>query len=203
MSKTGLIYKLVCNDIDVKECYVGSTINLTRRKCHHKHRCNDKNNKAYHLYVYQFIRENGGFENWDMIQVEQYNFNTRNELHSKERYWVEQLQATLNSCIPARTGEEYRKQNRAKINERMKIYNKNNSQIINEKHKRYYENNKQQLSGKNKKYYENNRDTINESRRQLMDCECGATVKKSYLLRHQRESKKHIFYEKFREYIHN
>ena len=88
MSKTGLIYKLVCNDIDVKECYVGSTINLTRRKCHHKHRCNNTDNNSYNLYVYQFIRDNGGFDNWSMIQIESFNFNTRSELHSRERYWI-------------------------------------------------------------------------------------------------------------------
>ena len=35
-----------------------------------------------------------------MIQIEEFKFNTRNELNSRERYWIEQLQAKLNKLIP-------------------------------------------------------------------------------------------------------
>ena len=86
MSKTGIIYKLCCKDVDIKECYVGSTINLRKRKWGHKLRCNNPNGDKYHYPVYQYIRENGGFENWDIIQLETIQFNDRNELHSRERF---------------------------------------------------------------------------------------------------------------------
>ena len=109
MSNTGIIYKLVCKDINIKECYVGSTINFTRRKCHHKCSCNNEINKSYNLFVYQFIRDNGGFDNWDMIQIEEYKFDTRNGLNARERHWIEQLQATLNKYIPTRGKQEYGK----------------------------------------------------------------------------------------------
>ena len=44
-SKT-IIYKIVCNDLSIKECYVGHTINMTKRKCCHKSTCNNEKDKA-------------------------------------------------------------------------------------------------------------------------------------------------------------
>jgi predicted GIY-YIG superfamily endonuclease len=34
-----LIYKIVCNDLNVTECYVGHTTDFTRRKSNHRYRC--------------------------------------------------------------------------------------------------------------------------------------------------------------------
>ena len=31
------------------------------------------NNKKYYYYIYQFIREQNGLDNWDMIEIEKYN----------------------------------------------------------------------------------------------------------------------------------
>ena len=61
------MYKIVCNDLDVKYTYVGSTENFTRRKCEHKRRCNDatRTNKLYNT-----IRDNGGFDNFTMLKIE-------------------------------------------------------------------------------------------------------------------------------------
>ena len=38
-----------------------------------------------------------------MVQIEEIKFNTNQELHSKERYHIELLQAKLNKNIPTRT----------------------------------------------------------------------------------------------------
>ena len=122
MSRTGYIYKLVCNDVEIKECYVGSTTNMKVRKWDHKHRCSDKNNTTYNIYLYQFIRENGNFENWDMIQIEEFEFHTRHELNARERYHIEQLQATLNSYIPTRTKTEWYVDNKEYTSEKHKKY---------------------------------------------------------------------------------
>ena len=42
-----------------------------------------------------------------MIEIEKYNCNDGNEAKARERYWYEQLEATLNQCYPARGGREY------------------------------------------------------------------------------------------------
>ena len=59
-----IIYKLCCLDPNIIEIYIGSTTNKYRRKQQHKSSCNSSNGKYYNLYLYQFIRENGGFANW-------------------------------------------------------------------------------------------------------------------------------------------
>src|SRR5689334_2203167 len=107
-----LIYKLVCNDLEIKECYVGSTTDFTNRKWDHKTRCTNENGHGYNYRVYQFIRNNGGFDNWTMVQVESYPCETVLELRARERHWIEQLQATLNCKIPTHTKQEYAAENK-------------------------------------------------------------------------------------------
>ena len=54
--KQYIIYKIVCNDLNITDCYVGSSINFKRRKGEHKSSCNNPNSKIYNLNVYKFIR---------------------------------------------------------------------------------------------------------------------------------------------------
>jgi len=115
------IYKLCCKDTDITDIYIGSTINFRNRKCRHKSNCNNINNKEYNIKVYQFIREHGGFQNWEMILIENVNCNTKLELHKIERYYIEELQPSLNKQLPLRTKNEYDKEyyndNKEKITE--------------------------------------------------------------------------------------
>ena len=67
-----IIYKLVSTDVDIKECYIGHTTNFNKRKCAHKYDCININSKNYNFNMYQFIRQNGGFNNWLIIKVEKY-----------------------------------------------------------------------------------------------------------------------------------
>ena len=108
-SKT-LIYKIVCNDLNVKDLYVGSTTDFRKRKTRHKSDCNNQNSKKYKFNVYQFIRDNGGFDNWTMVLVEKYPCETSLEKLKRERYWYETLGATLNKQVPSQTQQEYAKQ---------------------------------------------------------------------------------------------
>ena len=55
-----VIYKIVCNDLNITDCYVGSTTDFTTRKSHHKSSCNNETDSRYHLKVYKMIRDNGG-----------------------------------------------------------------------------------------------------------------------------------------------
>jgi hypothetical protein len=118
--QTGFIYKLCCRDVTVKEVYVGSTKNLRVRKNKHKSNCNNQNSKKYNFNVYQFIRANGGFGNWNLIQVEEVEYTTKHQLRARERFFFELLNATLNKQVPNRThleyGAKYREENRDEIN---------------------------------------------------------------------------------------
>ena len=90
---TCVMYRIVCNDINISECYVGHTTNLTKRRYQHKIDYKHNRNRK----VYKFIGEHGGFENWSIIQIEEYPCNTYDDALMRERYWMEYYKATLNS----------------------------------------------------------------------------------------------------------
>ena len=115
-SKT-IIYKIVCNDLNITDVYVGHTTNFTKRKALHKSNCNNINSKNYNLKIYNTIRNNGGFENWSMIEIEKFqDCNDINEASARERYYYELLNAKLNKNYPARNVKEYYQDNKDKIN---------------------------------------------------------------------------------------
>lgn len=103
-----MFYRLVCRDIAVTECYVGSTTNETNRRNCHKSRCTNENDPAYNLYVYRFIRDHGSWDNWQLIVIEHRPVNSKRESLIRERFFVEEYKAKLNKNIPSRTQAEYR-----------------------------------------------------------------------------------------------
>jgi hypothetical protein len=206
-SKT-IIYKLVCNDPSITDVYVGHTTDFIRRKQGHKTVCNNENSNKYNLYVYQFIRNNGGFNNWEMIEIEKYPCNDTHEATVRERHWLETLGATLNRQVPTRTTKEWRETNREQLIEKAKEYYESNKEIINEKNKEYRKENREQINEKNKEYYEANRDRLNEyqkeyqkenreqlneKKKEIITCECGCELTKGNLATH-RKTKKHLKY---------
>jgi hypothetical protein len=94
----------------ILECYVGHTTDFTRRKHQHKNDCNNEKRKHYECKVYQTIRENGNWNNWTMVAIEKYPCNDANESTTRERYWFERLNFSLNMNIPNRSQLEYYKQ---------------------------------------------------------------------------------------------
>ena len=87
--------------------YVGHTSNLNQRKNNHKSHCNNESSKKYNYYVYQFIRQNGGWNNWNIIEIDRRNCIDLNDACKFEREHMEHLNATLNKYIPTRTNKEY------------------------------------------------------------------------------------------------
>tara|TARA_R110002153_G_scaffold107484_2_gene247582 strand:+ start:1488 stop:2063 length:576 start_codon:yes stop_codon:yes gene_type:complete len=174
-----LIYKLCCKNTEIKDIYIGSTTNFTRRKHNHKSSCNNINSKSHTQYKYQFIRDNGGWDNWDMILIEKVNGNDKLELRKKEREYIEKFNSSLNSLISYRNIKEKKQMNKEYLqnyrtehkeelkdkynySEKRKIhYQKNKERIIN-KTKEYYENNKEILIEKGKIYYQNNKEKKKE-----------------------------------------
>jgi len=61
------IYHIVDKDGIVH--YVGSTSNFNSRKSKHKYTCNHENSPQYHFDIYKYIRENGGFEQFEIIPI--------------------------------------------------------------------------------------------------------------------------------------
>ena len=67
-----VIYKITCTNPDIKSIYVGHTFNLYNRSLEHKSNCYNQNNKQYYSKLYTTIRNNGGFNNWNIEEIENY-----------------------------------------------------------------------------------------------------------------------------------
>jgi len=171
-----VIYKIFCRENEITDIYIGSTINFNKRKNLHKKDCKNKNIK-----LYNFIRENGGWDNWNIEVIENYVALDKQELCKRERYYYDLLKPSLNMCLPYRTEVE-----------RCKKYHK-------EYCKKYYEKNKEKFKENKKKYYENNKEKykLNNSKRAgKITCECGSVVSKSSLARHKKTTKHKKYYQK-------
>ena len=80
---------------------------LYKRSLEHKSNCYNQNNKQYHSKLYTTIRNNGGFDNWNIEVVENYvDCNSLDEARAKERYWCEELRADLNTNRPIISDDE-------------------------------------------------------------------------------------------------
>jgi len=155
MAYKGTIYKLCCRNPLVKELYVGSTKNLKTRESMHRSSC--KNNFKSNLY--NFIREHGGYDNWEMVVLEDYNGSSRLDLLKRERHWLESFNSTLNIRIPSRTFSEYQSVNKVQTS----LYNR-----------QYYLKNKDHLQEEKHKYYLKNK--LGDDEKIYIECECKAVI---------------------------
>jgi hypothetical protein len=167
----GIIYKLCCKDPEITDVYVGSTTQFDKRKCQHKTECHNEKRRHYHLNIYQFIRNHGGWNNWEMVEIEKYQATDKLDLLKRERHWLEQLEATLNKEVPSRTPAEYQKQ-----------YYQKHKQVILQNLRQYL-----------KQYRQTNKERIAEYKKEKMTCECGSRFRKDDKARHYR-TKKHQQY---------
>jgi hypothetical protein len=156
------IYKICCKDISIHDIYVGHTTNFIQRKSQHKTCCCNINNKKYNQYVYEFIRNTGGFENWSMIQIEERNCKNKRDAEAIEHYWIETLNAELNANKPY-----------AMCKEEPQLYNKcwyeENKQEILEKAKDH----KEEADHDHKALKEANKEKITKQPKAVINCECG------------------------------
>ena len=171
-----VIYKICCNDLNITDIYIGHTCNLVKRRNKHNNCCNNENGKYYNLKVYQCIRENGGWDNWSVIEIDKCPCLDFEEASKIERYYIETLNATLNMVIPSRTKKEWYENNKEILIEKAKDYRKNIKDIINER---------------TKQYYYANKDKILETHKEKTTCECGCIITNGALIKHKK-SQKHI-----------
>ena len=160
--ETYYIYKICCNDNSVEGFYIGSTINFRVRKSNHKSNCNG--NKV-NCKIYKTIRENGGWENWRIVIVEQIPNCSKLQAQIREEELRVELDATLNSnsAYCSLSKEEYIR--------------------------KYREENKEQIAIYKKKYNEANKEQI----KQKFDCKCGGKYTYQNKARHL-TSPKHLKY---------
>jgi len=186
-----VIYKLFCKDENIKECYIGSTNNLHKRKTEHKSNCNNINSKQYNDKVYKFIRANDGFENFDFMILEQFEtIINKNDLFKIEGQYIKNNNTNLNSIIAGRTLDEYYEDNKKEIKEKLKIYYQNNKKEKLEYARKYNKENKTQIAEKYRVKYEENKKEVAEKNKEKVECEfCKSLIRKDCLKRHKKTKK--------------
>lgn len=205
------IYKLCCKDVNIKDIYVGSTTNMRTRKMNHKKDCHNENSKGHNRYVYHFIREHGGFNNWEMVLVEAYCATDNMDLRKRERYWTEELKGSLHTNLPYSTDEEKNEQkkehyedNKNQYLERAKNYYEENKEYKLQYQKQYSQKNKEKIAENQKQYRLDNKEKLAEQKKQYREdnkerfyrkitCECGSIYNNSHKNRHEKTDK-HLKY---------
>lgn len=200
----GVVYRIYDNTNG--NVYYGSTIQtLSNRIAGHRTSYKKYLNGTYHYVKSIDIIKNGDYS---YNIVEEVEFETKYELHNRERYYIENNEC-VNKFIPNRTIKEYREDNKDKMKEYrennkdkfkqyMKEYYEDNKNDILEKQKEYNEDNKNKIKeyreenkDKIKQYYEDNKNKILERHKEKITCECGCIVSRNNLSQHKK-TKKHI-----------
>ena len=176
-------YKIVCKDLNIKDCYVGQTTNFKNRKYEHKKTCSNPKSKNHNSNVYVFSREKGHWDNWDMVLIETMCCTNYLEALKRERELIELTNATLNIHRPLISNEEWKAYSRN--------YYYTNINYIKDKRKQR----QNETVSYMKAYYQNKKDDLKIIRQGKIDCECGSSVRKCHLKRHERTIK-HQEYQK-------
>ena len=191
-----IIYKIICKDLRVKELYVGHTTDFIRRKNNHKKNSTNEKSRDFNYNVYVMIRKYGGWENWDMIEIEKFPCLDGNEARARERHFYDTLSPTLNSIVPNRDMIEWRQQNKENIKiQRHSHYIENKEKIL-EKDKIYRTINAEKVKERRSQYYKENKELISERKKaKIYNCECGCIINCSYKEKHFKSQKHCKFIE--------
>lgn len=166
-SKT-IIYKIVCDDLP-DYIYIGHTTDFTRRKSEHKRKL-----KTIECKLYKTIQENGGWENWKMIEIEEFACENGRQAEKREQYYMDLFKSNLNShkAFGGETKQEYIKQYQLEHKEHIQQYRLEHKE-------------------QKKQYYLEHKEEIADKKKEKFTCECGTIVTKQCLTRHKK-SQKHL-----------
>ena len=151
-----VIYKIFCKDENIKDFYIGSSKDLYDRMRVHKSMCYNENDSGYSLKIYEFIRENGDWENFNVEIVEYYPCKNEKELKVREQYYIKKYEPTLNCFNAYITQEEKKEKNKLwKKSEKGKEYQrKYTKNFINNSEKYQQKLEKKKIWGKLPKFCE-------------------------------------------------
>jgi flagellar biosynthesis GTPase FlhF len=186
--------------------YVGSTSKFPQRKAKHKYDYNK--GKHFTIPIYCHIRDNGGFNCFEIIPIKLLKLENKTELLIAEQEEINRHRTLVNSCKAHRTIEEhkeydkkYREEHKEEHKEYSKQYYHEHKEIINEKNKEYQkeyrEEHKDIMKEYFKQYYHEHKENINEKRKkyyqehkQPVKCPiCNSVVTQGEIKRHQRTKK--------------
>ena len=162
-----IIYRIACKHESINFTYIGSTTNKYNRFSQHKSDCCNIKSPRYPMY--EFIRNNGNWNNFVMILVEEFCCESKRQLEQREQYWkdlyldnIEKHSSFKRSFISpeqkAELNKKYYQDNKEEIKKQKRDdYAKDKSYKQN-----YYQEHKEQILLKAKENYDNKK-TLKEN----------------------------------------
>jgi hypothetical protein len=161
-----IMYKICPKNKATHFCYVGHTTNFAARKRQHMRNTTcETDKKHYHLKHYETIRNNGGWDEWEMVEIEKFTCKTKLEARIREQELIQEHNANLNT-LNAFITEEERKQKKKAITEKFRIENK---ELIREQEKKYKEEHKEVIAEQMKKYRQEHKNEIYEKTKEYRE----------------------------------
>ena len=152
-----VIYKIQHNDIP-ELLYIGSTTDFIRRKCSHKSNVDNPKN-TYKIKLYEMIRNNGGWDCFNVIIVKDYPCQNNTVLLIEEDKCMRELKASLNMKKAHQTEQE-------RVEKKREL-DKANSKL----------------------YYIKHKERINTTQNEKILCECGGRYTRVHKHRHLNSKK--------------
>lgn len=105
-----IFYRISCINDAIKDFYIGSTTDFTKRKYQHKYYTNNPKYNSKCAYLYKTINNNGGWDNWVMEIIDCKLFDNIINARIHETKLIEEHKSSLNK-IRAFITEEQRQEN--------------------------------------------------------------------------------------------
>jgi hypothetical protein len=158
----GKIYKIV--DLSTNECYIGSTTQkaLALRLAGHVRDFNAyKDGRCGYISSFKVLE--GG--NYDIQLIENFPCENRDELHSREGYFIKTMDC-VNKRVAGRTMKQYYADNADRIRKRCAQYYNDNKDKISKASSLYREKNKDNIKVYHKNYCIQNAERLKEMSKQ-------------------------------------
>ena len=155
----GIIYMIECKDSSIREFYLGSTLKTYsyRRDCH------KSASKVKKTKLYNFINNNGQWNNWNVNVIEYVYVKNKLDLRLHEQSWIDTLEPQLNSNKAYTSVEELKQyQNQYAIDNKAELATKAKQVIKCSNCDKTYTRNKKSRHQKTK-YCKNYNSTSSES----------------------------------------
>lgn len=200
------VYIIRSKDLSLHDIYIGSTKNMRKREITHKTNCYNENSRDYNIKVYKFIRDNGGWDNWEMVKIASVWYKATKSLKQIEQDYIDKYKPKLNSNRAYRSEEYYKEYKKQKVKEWFENnreyhikyqneYREKNKEVLKEKKKEYYHKNIDRLTEYLKEWREKNKEVLKEKNYEKFTCECGGRYIKQNEARHLRSNKHKSFIE--------
>ncbi|MFY7728216.1 MAG: GIY-YIG nuclease family protein [Flavobacterium sp.] len=167
------MYKIMPKNPELKLCYVGHTAYFHKRIAQHKEQAINEDYAKSHQKLYTTIRQHGGWDAWDMVELEQFQAGSKLEARIREQELIDEHEANLNSlkayispedlkALKKQITDNYRKGNKAHIREMERKYKQEHKEVIDEQMKTYRAKNKDKIREKSREYCEKNKEKVKE-----------------------------------------